>query len=287
METVHNCKIEDLYKTYNSSEKGLTSSQIEVNRKYYGYNKLQEKKPKKWYNFFIEQYKDLLMITLLVASVISLIVSAFPQEGHEKWGELLTTFEGWENFLLIVVITIINAFLGMAQALKAQKSLNSLKKLSAPKAKVIRNGQSIIVDSSELVVGDIIILEAGDIAPADARIIDCFSLKVNESSLTGEAAIIMKNNLLIEEENVTIGDRLNCVFSGSLIVYGRAKCLVTAVGKDTEMGKINTLLNETETKKTPLQVNLDRLAKFLVFTILFICLILFTLNMFLMFYHPH
>ncbi len=286
MEAIHTKEINELYSEYNSNENGLTNEQVEVNRKNYGINKLQERKPKKWYHFFFEQYKDLLMITLIVAALISLVVSAFPQENSGGsslgWGEALTTINGWENFILIMVITVINAILGMAQSLKAQKSLNALKKLSAPKAKVIRGGQSIIVDSNDLVVGDIVILEAGDVAPADGRIIDCFSLKVNESSLTGEATVVMKNNAIMTDVHAGIGDKLNCVFSGCQVVYGRCKYIVTAVGSDTEIGKINTLLNETEAKKTPLQVNLDRLAKFLVYIILGVCLVLFVVNMFKM-----
>ncbi len=278
MKNVHVETIDNLYKEYESSTNGLTPAQVEINRRNYGINKLQEKKPKKWYHFFIEQYKDLLMITLLVASLVSLIVSAFPQHGYQ-WGQMLTTIEGWENFILIVVITVINAILGMIQALKAQKSLESLKKLSSPKAKVIRGNQSLVVNSEDLVVGDIVIVEAGDIAPADGRIIDCFSLKVNESSLTGEATVVLKNNNPLDDPHLGIGDRLNCIYSGCLVVYGRAKFIVTAVGSNTEIGKISTLLNETKTKKTPLQVNLDRLAKFLVYIILAVCLVLFVVNM--------
>lgn len=276
--TYHHQKIEELYQQFNTSKNGLVNDQnIINNRQLYGANKLINKKPKKWYHFFFAQYKDLLMITLLIASVVSLLVSIIPQENYGVGG-MLKTFEGWENFVLIVLVTIVNAFLGMVQSLKAQKSLEGLKKLSAPKAKVMRNQQVIVIDSEDIVVGDVVLIEAGDIIPADGRIIDSFSLKVNESSLTGESMMVDKNNLIIEDKNIGIGDKLNSVFSGCLVVYGRAQFLVTAVGKNTEIGKINTLLNETKNKKTPLQNNLDKLAKFLVIVILIVCLILFIIN---------
>ncbi len=275
---MHTKLVDNIFNELSTSINGLSEKQVDNNRKIYGSNKLFEKKKKKWWHFFFEQYKDILMIVLLISSVISLIVSIIPQPDYEKPGSMLLTFEGWENFVLIVGVTLINAILGTVQSVKSQKSLESLKKLSAPKAKVIRNGETLVIDSSELVVGDIIIIEAGDLIPADARLFEVASLKVNESSLTGESEAILKNTDIINDEKIGIGDKLNCVFSGCLVVYGRAKAIVTAVGENTEIGKINKLLNETKDKKTPLQINLDRLAKFLMYIVLIVCLILFIVN---------
>ena len=274
----YSCNEEYLENKFSTSiEKGLSDNQVDTNRKVYGENKLLTNKKTKWWVIFLKQYKDVLMIVLLISSIISLIVSIFPVDGI-SWGKELTKIEGWENFILIVGVTLINAILGTIQTMKSQKSLDSLKTLSSPKAKVIRNGVSCVIDSSDVVVGDIIILEAGDLVPADARIFECASLKVNESSLTGESENILKHNNIIDKKNVLLADRLNCVHSGSLVTYGRAKAIVTSVGQNTEIGKINTLLQNTKETKTPLQVNLDKLAKFLMWSVLVICFILFAFN---------
>lgn len=269
--------VDDLYKEINSSKHGLDEQIIIKNREIYGSNKLFEKKSKKWYVIFMEQYKDILMLVLLGASFLSLLVSIIPQD-NKGVGEMLTAFEGWENFVLIIIVTMINAILGTVQTLKSQKSLEGLKKLTNPKTNVIRVGKTITIDTTELVVGDILVLEAGDLISADGRIIESASLKINESSLTGESNPILKENSILKNANIPLGDRINFVYSGCLVLYGRAKVLVTGVGETSEIGKINTLLNQTKEKKTPLQVNLDKLAKFLMYSVLIICVLLFCIN---------
>ncbi len=274
----YNQDVNEIAKEFSSNlDIGLNDKQVADNRSKFGDNKLVTAKRKNWIQIFFEQYKDILMIVLLISAIISLIISIFPADG-KSWGKQLTMIDGWEDFILIIVVTIINAILGTIQVIKSQKSLDSLKKLSSPKTKVIRNNSAFLIDSKELVVGDILILEAGDLISADARLIESHNLRVNESSLTGESEAIIKNNLIIKENNIPIGDRLNCVFSGCLVNYGRAKAIVTAVGSETEIGKINKLLIETTETKTPLQVNLNRLAKLLMWIVLAITLALFVLN---------
>ena len=271
-------EIPSVVKEFNTDlKKGLNDSQVLINRQKYGSNAITSKKKKTWWKIFLEQYKDVLMIVLLVSSIISLIVSIFPTDG-KSWGHELLTINGWENFILIVVVTILNATFGTIQTIKSQKSLDSLKKLSSPKCKVLRNNCSIVIDSKDVVVGDILIIDAGDLIPADARLFECASLKINESSLTGESENVLKHSNVIKKDKVGLGDRLNCVYSGCLATYGRAKAIVTAVGKETEIGKINTILNNTIEQKTPLQVNLDKLAKILMWVVLGICTLLFVFN---------
>lgn len=272
-------KVENIANEYHSNlENGLTTQEVSINRDKYGPNKLSSKKEKSWFVIFLEQYKDVLMILLLCSALISLIVEIFPNKKY-GWGESLLHVEAWENFILIVGVTMINAILGTVQIIKSQKSLNSLKSLSQPKSKVIRNGQSQVIDTSDIVVGDIVILEAGDLIPADGRLIEAASLKINESSLTGESETILKNINILTDENLGIGDRLNMVHSGCLVTYGRGKAIITAVGAHTEIGKINTLLNETVEQKTPLQNNLDKLAKVLMYVVIVMSVILLAINL--------
>lgn len=279
MQNVHTLDINDIAKeTKTNLNIGLDDALVIANRNKYGKNEFQIKKQKKWFQIFFEQYKDILMILLLCSAIISLIVEIFPTNDY-GWGESLKHIGAWENFILIISVTIINAILGTVQILKSQKSLNSLKSLSQPKSKVIRSGKNLIIDTSEIVVGDIILLEAGDLIPADARLIESASLKVNESSLTGESETILKNTNILKDDKLVIGDRLNCVYSGCLVAYGRAKAIVTSVGINTEIGKINKLLNETKEQKTPLQVNLDKLAKILMYVVLVICFVLLAVNL--------
>ncbi|MGL4947990.1 MAG: cation-translocating P-type ATPase [Mycoplasma sp.] len=274
----HTIEVEEIAKSYNSDvSAGLTQNQVNNNLAKYGPNKLSSKKQKSIFRIFLEQYKDILMIVLLVSATISLLVGIFPADGV-NWGAELLKIEGWENFILIVSVTIINSILGTVQVVKSRKSLEGLKKLSQAKSKVIRDGISKSLDSTDLVVGDLIIIEAGDIVPADARLISANNLRVNESSLTGESVPIFKVVDVINENEIPLGDRLNMVFSGCLVTSGRAMALVTSVGVGSEIGKINKLLNETDEQKTPLQVNLDKLAKVLMWVILGVTLLLFVLN---------
>lgn len=243
---------DEVLKEFHTSSDGLLTKQAEENLAKYGKNALVEGKKKTTFQVFLEQFKDLMVIILIIAAVIS----AFT-------GEL-------ESTLVIISVLILNAVLGTVQHIKAEKSLESLKSLSSPSAKVLRNGEKIEIDSKDVVPGDIMLLEAGDMVTADGRILDNFSLQVNESSLTGESTNIDKADVDFDHE-IPLGDRLNMVYSSSLVTYGRANVLVTNTGMDTEIGKIASLMNETKERRTPLQVSLDKFSSKLATAILIIC----------------
>lgn len=210
---------------------------------------------------FLEQFKDFLVIILISAALISGFL-----------GDL-------ESALVILIVITINAVLGTVQTVKAEQSLNSLKELSSPNAKVLRDGKVIEISSKEVTIGDEVYLEAGDYIPADGRIIENASMKVDESALTGESLAVEKTIEVIEGE-VPLGDRTNMVYSGSFVTYGRGKFLVTGIGMETEVGRIAQLLKSTSEKKTPLQVNLDNFGKKLSIIIMAFCVLLFALNIF-------
>lgn len=257
------CKTtEESLKDFDVTLNGLTTAKANEIINSVGENILNEKKKKSILSVFIEQFKDLLVIILVIAAIISAMT-----------GNMESTF------VIIAVITM-NAILGTVQYVKAEQSLDSLKALSAPNAKVIRNGVKIEIPSKDVVPGDILTLEAGDLVVADGRILENFSLKVNESSLTGESESVDKFPNVINEEDVALGDQKNMVFSSSLITYGRATILVTNTGMHTELGKIATLMEETEEKTTPLQVSLDEFSKKLAIGIMGICVIVFGLSMY-------
>lgn len=243
---------DEVLKEFHTSSDGLSTKQAEENLAKYGKNALVEGKKKTTFQVFLEQFKDLMVIILIIAAIIS----AFT-------GEL-------ESTLVIIAVLILNAVLGTVQHIKAEKSLESLKSLSSPSAKVLRNGEKIEIDSKDVVPGDIMLLEAGDMVTADGRILDNFSLQVNESSLTGESTNIDKADVDFDHE-IPLGDRLNMVYSSSLVTYGRANVLVTNTGMDTEIGKIASLMNETKERRTPLQVSLDKFSSKLATAILIIC----------------
>ncbi|NRO85346.1 Calcium-transporting ATPase 1 [Lactobacillus helveticus] len=238
---------------------GLSSQQAKNNLAKYGKNALIEGKKKTTLQVFLEQFKDLMVIILIIAAVIS----AFT-------GEL-------ESTLVIIAVLILNAILGTVQHIKAEKSLESLKSLSSPSAKVLRDGKKIEIDSKDVVPGDIMLLEAGDMVTADGRILDNFSLQVNESSLTGESTNIDKADVEFDHE-MPLGDRINMVYSSSLVTYGRANVVVTATGMNTEIGKIASLMNETKERRTPLQISLDKFSSKLATAILIICAIVLGLQ---------
>lgn len=250
------------------NEHGLNTNQIQENRLKYGENRLQEKKKKSLARRFFEQFTDVMIIILLVAAAISFAIAIY--EKHP--GEL---FEP----LLIVAIVILNAIIGVFQENKAEKALDALKSLSAPHARVIRDGKESIVEAWELVPGDIIKLEAGDFIPADARLIHSVSLKSEESALTGESVPSEKDAYAPVPDNAPLGDRANMVFSGCSITYGTAIAVVTATGMNTEMGKIANLLAGEEETKTPLQQKLSRLGKYLGFVALGCCAVIFAVGL--------
>lgn len=254
--------INTLFSHFKSSENGISPSEAEERLKTYGPNELIVEKKKSGIRVFFEQFKDFLVITLICAAVISAFL-----------GDI-------ESSAVIFVVITMNAILGTIQTIKAQSALDSLKKMSAPTAKVIRNGTVTQIPSSLVTVGDIVLVEAGDAICADGRIIENASLKCDESALTGESIPVEKQIDEIEG-TVPLGDRRNMVFSGSFVTYGRGKFLVTATGMDSEMGKIASLLKSTQEKKTPLQVSLDSFGQKLTIIIIVLCAILFSVNVFL------
>ncbi|MFR1766954.1 MAG: cation-translocating P-type ATPase [Lachnospira sp.] len=258
MKEVYQQTKQELYETYGSADGHSKDKASELLLKY-GENVLEEKGKKSVFRIFLEQFADLLVIILIAAAVISMV------SGNV------------ESTLVIFAVIILNAVLGTVQYVKAEKSLDSLKELSAPKAKVLREGIKTEIASKEIVPGDVLLLEAGDMIVADGRIIENYSLQVNESSLTGESTNVDKKDEEITGE-AALGDRCNMVFSGSLVTYGRASVLVTATGMNTEMGKIATLMNDTKDKKTPLQVSLDDFSKKLAIAIMIISAIVFLLR---------
>lgn len=246
-------------KTKETSGEGISGAEAAKRLKQYGPNILEEGKKKSLLQVFGEQFLDLLVIILIIAAVISAL-SGNP-----------------ESTAVIIVVLILNAILGTVQYSKARKSLESLKNLSSPSAKVYRDHVRIEIDSRDIVPGDILSLEAGDMVAADGRILHNYSLQVNESALTGESTNVDKSDIILKED-LTLGDRINMVYSGSLVTYGRAIVVVTETGMDTEMGKIARLMNDSGEKKTPLQVSLDQFSRKLATGIMIICVLVFGLS---------
>ena len=252
---------DEIFSALETNGNGLLQSEAQARLEKYGENKLKEGKQKGILQVFLEQFADLLVIILIIAAIISAATG------------------GIEGTIVIIAVLILNAILGTVQHFKAQKSLDSLKAMSAPHARVIRDGEKIEVEAAQLVPGDVLLLEAGDVAAADGRIIDNFSLQVNESALTGESENINKTHDPIMAEEPALGDRLNMVYSGSLVSYGRAVVVVTATGMDTEIGKIAHMMESAQEKATPLQRSLDDFSKKLSFLILAVCAVVFALSM--------
>lgn len=256
----HSMTAQEILKTLSSTVQGLTSTEAQKRLNQYGKNELEETSKKSTFRIFLEQFQDFLVIILIIAAIISSFL-----------GDV-------ESSIVILVVITMNAVLGTVQNKKAEQSLNSLKAMSSPNAKVFRNNQTIVIPASDVVPGDILILEAGDCACADGRIIENASMKLNESALTGESTTSEKSLDQLKKETA-LGDRSNMVFSGSFLTYGRGKVVVTGTGMNTELGKIADLLKNTKEKKTPLQVNLDAFGKKLSIGILMICGFLFIVNL--------
>lgn len=254
---------ENVLKDMGSSQRGLTQQQAEEVRRQAGENVLQEGAGKKAWQVFLEQFQDLLVIILIAAAGISMVS------------------DNVESAVVIFAVILMNAVLGTVQHEKAQKSLDSLKSLSSPSARVIRDGLTLEILSSQVVPGDLIALEAGDLAVADGRLLECHNLQVNESSLTGESLAVEKQAEPMDTEGaVPLGDQSNMIFSGSLIIQGRAVMVATATGMHTEIGKIAALMNATGEKKTPLQISLDRFSGHLAAVIMGICALVFALSLY-------
>ena len=255
-------KPEDLLKQFDSKREGLTAEEADARLEKYGENRLREAKKKSVPRIFLEQFADLLVIILIIAAIISMM------SGNV------------ESTIVIFVVLLINAALGTVQTVKAEKSLEALKRMSSPQAKVLRDGAAVQIDSAEVVPGDILLLEAGDFIAADGRILENFGMKCDESSMTGESEPAEKTDTLLDGDDIPLGDRKNMVYSGSLVTYGRAYVLVTGTGMDTELGKIAALMNETKQRKTPLQVSLDKFSGKLATAIIIVCVIVFFLSIF-------
>lgn len=245
---------------------GLSSQQVTEYQEKYGFNELKAEKKKSLFVKFLEQFKDFMIIVLIIAAIISGIVGYI--EG-----------EGITDSIIILIVVIVNAIIGVAQENKAEKSLEALQKLSSHVAKVLRNGTVEVVQSRELVPGDIVLLDTGDYVPADIRLIEAVNLKSQEASLTGESVPVEKNTSVVTNEKVGIGDRTNMVFSSSLITYGRGKGIVVETAMNTEVGKIAGILTNTVKTETPLQIKLNKLGKTLGIVALAICVVIFVIGL--------
>lgn len=260
MKEIYQMKKDELYSHMGTDLGGLSKEQAARILEEKGPNSLQEGKKKTALQVFLEQFCDFLVVILIIAAVISMLSG------------------NMESTAVIVVVIVLNAILGTVQYCKAEKSLDSLKALSSPSAKVLRDGEKMEIPSKDVVPGDILLLEVGDMIVADGRILENYSLQVNESSLTGESTNVDKIETVLDGE-VPLADRINMVYSGTLVTYGRATVMVTGTGMNTEMGKIAGLMNDTKEKRTPLQVSLDDFGKKLAMVIMVICAIVFLLSM--------
>ncbi|MBR4033567.1 MAG: HAD-IC family P-type ATPase, partial [Clostridia bacterium] len=259
---------EDVLSSLSSSADGLSKTEAEKRLQENGKNKLAEGKKESMIHRFLKQLAEPMTIILIVAAVISGALAIFEQEFPS-------------DVIIIMAVVLINAILGVFQESKAEKAIEALQEIAAATSKVIRDGHQISVRSEDLVVGDVIVLEAGDAVPADARIIECASMKIEEAALTGESVPVDKKVEALsggENGDVPLGDRKNMVFMGSVVVYGRGKAVVTATGMDTEMGKIADALTNAQEGKTPLQMKLGQLSKILTFLVIGICVLVFGIN---------
>ncbi len=263
-------KIEDVFSKVGSSEKGLDSAEANSRLEKNGKNKLQEGKKKTMLRRVLEQLSDPMIIILIVAAVISAVTEWFES------GSFHFVFP--TDTVIIMVVVVINTVLGVVQESKAEAAIEALQEMSAATSKVLRDGKLISIRSEDLVVGDVVILEAGDAVPADCRIFECASMKIEEAALTGESVPVDKLIAVLngnEQDDVPLGDRKNMAYMGSTVVYGRGKAVVVATGMETEMGKIANAIAQAEEGQTPLQIKLSQLSKILTFLVLGICVVLF------------
>ena len=267
--TAHHSTRESVIRELDTDQsRGLGSEQIAEKRSRFGENKLREKKKKSYLQRFIDQFKDVMILILLAAAAVSFVIACLERDPGEFFEPVL-----------ILLIVILNAVMGVVQESRAEKALEALKGLSAPHARVIRDGKEALINAAELVPGDIILLEAGDFVPADARLLRSVSLKSEESALTGESVPSEKDASAVVDENAPLGDRCNMVFSGCSVTYGTAAAVVTATGMDTEMGKIADLLESEEQGQTPLQAKLAQLGKYLGVLALAACAVIFVVGL--------
>ena len=258
----HAEKGQDVLKVFGTSaETGLTPEQVEELRTQCGFNELQSAEKKGLLARFIDQFKDFMILVLLIAAAVSFAL-----------GEKADAF-------IIITIVVLNAVVGIIQENKAEESLEALKKMSAPQAKVLRNGQVLFIHSREIVPGDIFILEAGDLIPADGRLLEIANLRVEESALTGESLAVEKTTDLVAPDSL-LGDRINMVFSSSMVSYGRGRAIAVNTGMGTQVGKIATMLMNTDNEPTPLQKSIGQLGKYLGVITLAICFIIFGVGLY-------
>mgnify|MGYP003370124838 CR=1 FL=1 len=262
-----NKKVEDVEKELNTSiQNGLSTEEVKKRQEKYGENALKAKKKKSLFQKFLAQFKDFSIIILIIAAIVSGIVG-------------ISNGEGVTDTIIILIVVIANAIIGVTQEAKAEKSLEALQKLTDHASKVVRDGQITVIPAKELVPGDVVLLDTGDFIPADLRVIDAVNLKSQESSLTGESVPVEKNIDVIEDTEVGVGDRVNMLFSSSLVTYGRGKGIVVATGMETEVGKIAGMLDNTEEQITPLQEKLNKLGKTLGIAALVICAFIFAIGL--------
>ena len=262
MEKLYGKDSQTILKEFKTTEKGLSDNEVKKRKESFGNNALKEKKRKGILKVFLNQFKDLLVGILIVAGIISIIT------------------DNVESTLVIFIVIFLNAILGTVQYFKAEQSLEALRSLTAAKCKVIRNGLKQEILSKDIVPGDILFLEAGDLIAADGRIIENHSLQVNESSLTGESLAVEKNAEVLSDDEIPLSDRKNMVFGGTLVTYGRAIAVVTSTGMNSELGKIANLMENTQAKETPLQKTLDKFSGKLAIIIITICIIVFVLEIY-------
>lgn len=262
MEKLYGKDRKTILREFQTTEKGLSDNEVRNRKDIFGDNALKEKKRKGILKVFLNQFKDLLVGILIVAGIISIIT------------------DNVESTLVIFIVILLNAILGTVQYFKAEQSLEALKSLTAAKCKVIRDGMKQEILSKDIVPGDILFLEAGDLIAADGRIIENHSLQVNESSLTGESLAVEKNAEVLSDDEIPLSDRKNMVFGGTLVTYGRAIAVVTSTGMNSELGKIANLMENTQAKETPLQKTLDKFSGKLAIIIIAICIIVFVLEIY-------
>ena len=265
MSKYYNLEVNEVYEKVSSSKDGISDDEAKSRLKKYGLNKLKESKKKSFIVKFLEQFKDVMLIILLISAVISGVVSV-------KTGETLT------DSIIILFVVILNAVLGVIQESKAEKAIEALKSMSLPYIKARRNGKIESVKVEELVIGDVVLIEAGDYIPADLRIIESHSLKIEEAALTGESLSVDKQAEKIEKEEVALGDRVNMAYTGSSVVYGRGEGIVVATAMDTELGKIAEQLSSQKVEITPLQKKMNELSKVLSVVVIVIAIIMFIIG---------
>ncbi|MEM3458524.1 MAG: cation-translocating P-type ATPase [Candidatus Bathyarchaeia archaeon] len=278
---LHATEIDEAMRLLNVNREGLTSQEAQERLKKYGYNELKEKKRKTALQMFLSEFKDIFILLLIAAAIFSAIVGYYELQRPLMPGELpKEPLEEYADSIVIAIIVVLVAVAGFVQEYRAEKALEALKKLAAPKARVLRQDKEMIIPAREVVPGDILVLEAGDLVPADARLIESIEMKADEAILTGESTPVNKDATAVLTPDTPVGERRNMVFTATHIIYGRGKAVVTATGMQTEFGKIAELVQEAEEEETPLQRKLDNFAKKIAKVVVAVCALIFALEAF-------